>query len=68
MTVMDGPPPSPLTGQGAALCLTPLPQLCLSVCLSLHLFIFRHRPSPTSLKSSALGAWEGRKEVNIYAD
>lgn len=50
-----------LAGQGAVLCLTPLPQLCLSVCLSLHLFIFRHRPSPTSLKLLCAGSLEGEE-------
>ena len=53
----------PLSGQGAALCLThpPVMSVCLCVCLSLHLFIFRHRPSPTSLKLLCAGSLEGEE-------
>lgn len=36
-------------------------QPIMSVCLSLYLFIFRHRPSPTSLKLLYAGSLEGEE-------
>uniref|UniRef100_A0A671FV28 Mitochondria-associated granulocyte macrophage CSF-signaling molecule n=1 Tax=Rhinolophus ferrumequinum TaxID=59479 RepID=A0A671FV28_RHIFE len=65
MTVMDGPGPlnSPF-GQGRSCPLPdPLPSyVCLYVCLSLlHLFIFRHRPRPTSLKLLCARSLEGEE-------